>query len=230
MAIQALQAVEKRRSDSKMGKKVVIHPGYFAPIDLFSVYLNAEEILWENEDNYQKQTYRNRQYIYGANGRLLLNIPVLHARTSDGKRQKYKDVQIKYDENWQSIHWKSLQSAYKSSPFFEFYADELQPLYQNKYKFLLDFNYKCWETLLNCLQIEEKNSKQTNRFLDTYNVKNNCVDNRYLIKAKRKSQFEVQSYPQVFQEKHGFIPNLTILDVLFNEGPQTVSYLKDQMS
>ena len=116
---------------------VLLHPTYFPNVAAFSALLQAEKVLFEMHDNYVKQTYRNRCYIYGANGKLSLNIPVVFSQKN---RQKHKDVQIFNDENWQAQHWKSLLSAYRTSPFFEYYEDDLRPLFEKKASFLLDFN------------------------------------------------------------------------------------------
>src|SRR5699024_8831206 len=162
------------------------------------------EIILENEDNYQKQTYRNRQYIYGANGKLLLNIPINNTERRKGK-EKYKEVKIENDYDWQRIHWKSLESAYLSSPFFEFYQDDLFQLYQKKFTYLIDFNQACKTVLNTCLQIE-KTESFSNKFLFTYEDQKDVFDARELIKAKRKPYVNLPAYDQVFQEKHGFIP------------------------
>lgn len=203
--------------------KTVLHPGYFGSIDQFYAFYKADQILWENADNYQKQTYRNRQYIYGANGKLLLNIPIVHAHKKEG-RQLYKDVKIENHFNWQNLHLKSLESAYRASPFFEFYEDDLAPLYNTKFTYLIDFNIACWTAIQQALDLEKIPEKKTQEYLLSYANRTDIIDRRELIIAKRKSQIELTEYPQVFQEKHGFIPNLSILDLLFNEGPQTVSY------
>ena len=202
--------------------KILLHPAYFGPIDHFSAMVNAGEILFENEDNYQKQTYRNRQYIYGANGKLLLNIPVKH-RSSKGKsnHQKYKDIQIENGFHWQRDHWRSLQTAYRTSPFFEYYEDDFAPLYEQKPEFLLDFNYRCLEVITSALSMEISFSK-TEGFLE---MPKNCTDLRNLIVAKRENPKNQPRYPQVFEEKHGFLENLSVLDILFNEGPQAGRFL-----
>ena len=116
---------------------ILIHPTYFPNISHFVGMANAETLFFEIEDNYQKQTYRNRTIIYGANGALLLSIPIVFSQKN---RQKFKDIKIANDTNWQSQHCKSIQSAYRTSPFFEFYEDEFQPLFTKKETYLLDFN------------------------------------------------------------------------------------------
>lgn len=206
--------------------KTLLHPGYFGPIDQFCAFAQTEGILWENEDNYQKQTYRNRQYIYGANGKLLLNIPIQHSHNKES-RQLYKDVKIENDFDWQKTHWKSLESAYRTSPFFEFYEDDLHFLYEKRFTYLMDFNYHCLEAVLACLQLE-KPSQKTTEYFRSYTASEEITDCRNLIKAKRKPQLNLASYDQVFQEKYGSIANLSILDLLFNVGTWVVNYLEGQ--
>ena len=99
-------------------------PAYFPSIQYVKALLKAKDATFTLESNYQKQTYRNRCSIYGANGKLNLTIPIQHTKR-DG-RQKDKVVKIMWEENWQKLHWRSLSSAYRSSPFFEFYEDELK--------------------------------------------------------------------------------------------------------
>lgn len=200
---------------------IIIHPTYFPNLAHFVAMANAKEVIFETDDNFLKQTYRNRTYIYGANGKLALNIPVTHTQKN---RQKYRDVKIFNEEKWQSQHWKSLLSAYRTSPFFEYYEDELQPLFESKADYILDFNLKCFEVICDCLQLELNTSKSK-----TYkNTVENTIDFRYLVNAKKEQPQVFDSYTQVFDSKHGFIPNLSILDLLFNEGPNALNYLESQ--
>ena len=205
---------------------ILIHPAYFGSILQFCHISQAEELVFENEDNYQKQTYRNRQYIYGANAKLLLNIPIKHTGKKN-IRQKYKEVKIGNDFKWQIIHWRSLETAYRTSPFFEFYEDELIHLYEKEYKYLLDFNYDCFEAVSECLQLEKEYRKTEEYQLEILEEK--IQDKRYLIDAKRKQLPTLETYTQVFEDKFGFIPNLSILDLLFNEGPNSLNYLQQQL-
>ena len=201
---------------------VLLHPTYFPNIATFTAMIQAESVYFEMHDNYVKQTYRNRCYIYGANGKLALNIPVTFSQKN---RQKYKDVRIFNDENWQDQHWKSLLSAYHTSPFFEFYEDDLQPLFKKKADFLFDFNLNCFETICDCLQMD-LNPEKTKEF--QAHPESNIKDLRYLVNAKKEPSFNLKSYTQVFDSKHGYLPNLSILDLLFNEGPNTLNYLESQ--
>jgi len=201
--------------------EIIIHPTYFPNIAHFSAMANAEHVFFEMDDNFVKQTYRNRTYIYGANGKLRLNIPVIYTQKN---RQKYRDVKMFNEDDWQSLHWKSLLSAYRTSPFFEYYEDELQHLFIEKTQFLLDFNMKCFEVVCDCLQLELNTSKTK-----TYQkMTSGHTDLRHLVNAKKKIAYTFETYIQVFNNKHGFISNLSILDLLFNEGPNALNYLESQ--
>ncbi len=200
----------------------LLHPSYFPSIVSLSVIVNAGHILLEAADNFQKQTYRNRMYIYGANGRLILQVPIKHTK-ADG-HQLYKDVRVENAFPWQARHWKSLETAYRSSPYFEYYEDALRPLFVEQHSSLLDLNVKTIETISLLLGFELKFTRTTSYLKGADTV----VDHRYLVNAKREAPFSLERYPQVFEEKHGFLPNLSILDLLFNEGPHALEYLRRQ--
>ena len=205
-------------------QQLLLHPCYFGPVSLFAAIAKAREVIFENEDNYQKQTYRNRMYIYGANGKLLLNIPIKHTGEKR-QHQKYRDVRIENDFHWQKQHWKSLQSAYRTSPFFEFYEDDFEPLYSKKYNFLLDFNYDCLEVALESLQLELEFQK-TESFDPV--APSTITDGRHLVNAKSQTIQDLEPYTQVFESKKGYLNNLSIADLIFNEGPNALSYLERQ--
>ena len=200
---------------------ILLHPTYFPSIANFVAMLKADTVYFEVCDNYQKQTYRNRALIFAANGKLLLNIPVHHTQNN---RQLYKNIKIAYTTNWQSLHWKSIQSAYYSSPFFEFYADELQPLFEVQDTFLMDYNLKCLEVILECLQL--KLDIKTTTVFEKHPI--NSIDLRGLVNHRKEIAQDFTPYKQVFDDKHGFHSNLSILDLLFNEGPMAATYLKAQ--
>ena len=192
-------------------------PTYFSPISQYHALLNSNSITFEVEDNYQKQTYRNRCYIYGANGKQLLNIPVSIPKSS--KKTKSKDILVK-NSNWQKQHYKSLEAAYNHSPFFEFYKDDLQKIFSKKYTYLLDVNLDSFNFIKNALElpIEYKFSK-------TYE-ENKPNDFRDLADSKKKVEISFLSYIQMFDQKFGFLKNLSILDLLFMEGPNSINFLK----
>lgn len=199
----------------------LLHPVYFPNVAHFVAMVQAEHLVFEVCDNYQKQTYRNRASIFGANGKLDLNIPVIYSQKN---RQSYQNVEIFNTENWQIQHLKSLESAYRTSPFFEFYIDDLLPLFQMETSMIMDFNFKCIEVIFDCLQLPLSYSK-TERFdLEPTAI----IDARSLANSRKGIQQNFKSYAQVFDDKHGFLSNLSILDLLFNEGPNTELYLKSQ--
>ena len=194
-------------------------PTYFAPISQYAAIYQSDATIFEIEDNYQKQTYRNRCYIYGANGKLALNIPVKN-KTKEG-RKKTKDTLVENDFPWQQQHFKSLQSAYRSSPFFEFFEEDLLAIFNKRYTFLQDLNIDTHLFVTDALQIEQQFTKTT-----SYQLNSESTDFRPLAIAKKGIEIEMDSYIQMFDDKYGFIPNLSILDLLFMEGPNTVSFLE----
>ena len=199
----------------------LLHPTYFPNVAHFVAMLNADDIVFEACDNYQKQTYRNRTSIYGANGKLDLNIPVVYSQKN---RQLYKDIKIFNSENWQSQHLKSLESAYRTSPFFEFYIDDLMPLFTSEEENLMDFNFKCLELIFECLQLPFNYTVTKTFELEPKLV----MDARLLANSRKEIPQKFKPYAQVFDDKHGFLDNISILDLLFNEGPNTELYLKSQ--
>jgi hypothetical protein len=202
--------------------KSLLLPTYFPSISHFAVMAQAEKIVFEMEDNFQKQTNRNRTYIYSPNGIQLLNIPVKHSKEL---HQKTKDVKIETDFDWQKQHFKSLEAAYRSSPFFEYFEDEIRPIFEKKHTFLLDLNYEAMSIVSKCLRMKFEFETTTEYFRDV--DANTIMDFRTLVDGKKDaSKFE--SYTQVFKEKHGFVNNLSILDLLFNEGRYALDYLKNQ--
>ena len=199
---------------------ILIHPNYFPNIHQFTKIIKADNILFEVSDNYQKQTFRNRTYIYGANGKLGLFIPVIHTHKN---RELFKDVKISYDSNWMDLHLKSLQSAYRSSPYFEYFEDDFIKLYSEKEKFLADFNIKCIKLISNLLDID-LNFKISNEYIEKTNE---IIDLRGLSNARKQKTIETPKYIQVFESKHGYLNNLSILDLIFSEGKNSVSLMNN---
>lgn len=199
--------------------KTLLHPAYIPNISTFAV-LAQHEVQWEVEDNFQKQTYRNRAYICADRGKLMLNTPIQHVGRSQG-RQKYKDIKVDHSENWLRQHWRTLQTAYRTSPFFEYYEDDIAPLYEQPQHFLLDFNLKSIEIICDCLQLNMPTLKT-----DVYqNKPDDIIDLRSFISAKKKTSVVFEEYSQVFGDRHGFLENMSVLDLLFNEGTNALSYL-----
>ena len=201
---------------------LLIHPTYFPSISHYVAMAQSEKIVFEMEDNFQKQTNRNRTYIYSPNGIQLLNIPVKHSKQI---HQKTKDVKIETDFDWQKQHLKSLEAAYRSSPFFEFFEDDIRPIFEKKHTYLMDLNLETLAIVSKCLRMKLEYGTTTEYF---HEVDSNVImDLRRLANGKKDhSQFE--PYTQVFEEKQGFLNNLSVLDVLFNEGKYALDYLKNQ--
>ena len=194
---------------------ILIHPNYFPNIHQFTQIIKANNILFEVSDNYQKQTFRNRTYIYGANGKLGLFIPVIHTHKN---RELFKDVKISYESNWMDLHLKSLQSAYRSSPYFEYFEDDFIKLYSEKEKFLADFNIKCIKLISNLLDLD-LDFKISNEYVEKTN---DIIDLRDLSNARKEKKIETPKYIQVFESKHGYLNNLSTLDLIFSEGTNSV--------
>lgn len=202
-----------------MMNTILLHPTYFPSIETMCHIVNADKIVWEIHDNYQKQTYRNRTYIAHSNGKLLLNIPVKHI---SGIRQKTHGVQVETAVNWQKQHLKSIQTAYRTSPFFEFYEDDILPLFTEPVTNLMNFNFKIFEFLTEIIGFKAEASTTLKYEENPEDVH----DLRRLVNAKRPTPFEAVPYTQVLEASHGFLPNLSILDLIFNEGPNTLTHLK----
>lgn len=199
-------------------KNVLLPVFYLPPISWFSVFLDAEnEVVFEQFESFPKQTYRSRTNIYGANGKLSLIIPITH----NGKRE-FKDIEISYSEDWRSIHWKSIKTAYQSSPYFEYYEDKLKKIFELKEKYLLDFNIKALEIIQQILKTEKAQS------LNEEYIKNpDAVNFREKFSAKLPSEFEMEEYYQTFTDKLGFLADLSIVDLICNKGPESMTYIKN---
>jgi hypothetical protein len=199
---------------------LLIHPTYFPSVSHFVAMAQADLVTFEVDDHYQKQTSRNRMLIYSPNGVQLLNIPIKHSKAA---HQKTRDVRIENAFDWQKQHFKSLEAAYRSSPFFEFYEDAFVPIFTRKHEFLLDLNLECIELVSKCLGMSLAYQKTEEYF----HTAEGFDDYRKLANGKKDpSVFE--EYTQVFGDKHGYLNNLSILDLLFNEGRYALDYLKKQ--
>jgi len=208
-----------------MNNKIILATTYFPTIQYMLKFLIYKDIVIEKHENYIKQSYKNRCNILAANGVQALTIPV---KKVSGKKIIITDILINYDTNWQTLHLKSIDSAYKSSPFYEFYIDAFIPFFKKKYKYLFDFNIEILQVLLKEIE-NDKTFDFTNEYLPTY--KN---DYRMSINPKKKYQtedktFVFNEYSQVFSSKFGFTKDLSILDLLFNEGPNTRMVLKSMI-
>ncbi|MBV2166795.1 MAG: WbqC family protein [Kaistella sp.] len=198
--------------------KILLPIFYLPPISWFAVFLKVEnEVVLEQFENFPKQTYRNRANIYGANGRLSLIIPTRHT----GKRVM-KETEISHRENWQQLHWKSIKTAYQSSPYFEFYEEKLEKIFEFETDSLIKFNLNALKIIQDILKTEKAYS------LNNEYVKIPLEENyREKFSAKKETEFEMEEYYQTFSDKLGFEKDLSILDLICNKGPETLTYLKN---
>jgi hypothetical protein len=190
-------------------------PAYLPNLAYMSCLIKHEQISFINSETYQKKSFRNRTVIYGANGVLRLTIPITHRKK---KKLVDKDVEIFNTIKWQKSHWKSICSAYRSSPYFEFYQDEFISFYKYEKNKLTDFNI---ELIIKILKLLDHKFD----YKVLYSNSSNNEENRCLINSKEINSFNFPSYTQVFSNKNGFIKNLSILDLIFNLGPNSNDYL-----
>jgi hypothetical protein len=192
---------------------VCLTSAYLAPVEYYSAMSKAEIVYFEHCDYYVKQTYRNRCHIAAANGVMALSIPVEKASS---EKMLTRDVRISDHNDWQLNHWRSIESAYNSTPFFEYYKDDLLPFYEKKWTFLWDFNQEIQTRMLELLELKPE-IQLTDEYKITFNE--NVLDFRESIHPKKQDlQAEHKPYYQVFEQRFGFQPNLSIIDLLFNMG------------
>lgn len=203
-----------------MIEKGAVFPMFYLPPVEYFIKLKAykPDILIEREEHFPKQTYRNRANVYTPDGVLALVVPVVKGSKT---HTKVKDVKISYDFDWQRLHWLSLQACYRRSAYFEYYEDEFAVFYNKKYPFLFDYNEQLLQFILKSLKMPV-----TLTFTESYEEQYpSLADFRNTFNPKKESQFEQKLYFQVFEERKGFIKNLSIVDLLFNQGPQAINYL-----
>ena len=200
---------------------------YFGPIQWYQKLNRYDQTLIEQYDSYQKQTYRNRCVIATANGLQTLTVPVEHSVNSQelsANSPKVKDLRISDHNQWRRIHWNALQSAYSESPFFDYYADDIRLFFEKRYEFLIDFNEAIRQTVCDLLDIHPNVS-----YTSDFSLQPSAIDDyREVINAKHPqadADFQPRRYWQVFEDRHGFQANLSILDLLFNMGNEAVFYL-----
>ena len=207
---------------------ILLSTAYFPPVQYLSKFIKYQTVWVEGFENFIKQTYRNRTVILAANGPESLIFPVEKARN---KKQLIQDIRISYDTNWQHIHWQAIVSAYQSSPFFEVLQDDFRPFFEKRYTFLIDFNQQILAVVLDILDLNPK----INRTADFEEVPPTCLNYRETIhpkpqKALPDPDFSAKKYTQVFDDKFGFVPNLSCLDLLFNCGSESYAILLESIS
>ena len=198
--------------------KSILLPTYF-PSLLFWKIILKNNFFWMKNSYYKKQTLRNRMFIHGANGKLMLSIPIRHSGIN--QKRFYDNVSIDSSSDWKKNHFKSIKIAYQSSPYFEFYEEDLKNFYQIETSNLYNFNLKSVELVLKWLEMGT-NNRTIDFNIEIYKQSKNIkeIDNREI---KKKSNIK---YIQTFEDKNGFIDGLSILDMIFNCGPKTKDYIK----
>ena len=229
-----------------MDNSCLLTTTYFGPVQWYQKLHRYETVWMERHDSFIKQTYRNRCVIAATHGPQALTVPVVH----DGTSPHTRDMRISDHGDWRRLHWNAIRSAYGESPFFEFYADDLAPFFEKRWEFLVDYNeaimekmcelldihpnvkhteaYKTLETLGTLENLETLGSLEPLENLETLENLPAVDDFRDVIRPKHPlpdASFTPRRYYQVFEQKHGFLPNLSILDLLMNEGNESVFFL-----
>ena len=207
---------------------VYLSSAYLAPVEYYAHMLAADRVVVEQHDHYMKQTYRNRCVIAGPSGKIDLTIPTVKPETP---KCPMKDIRISDHGNWRHLHLYALESAYGHTPYFEYYRDDFAPFYERKYEFLMDFNEVLQEMVCGLIDMQPQVSRTTEYKTD---FSSDELDLREVIHPKKDyatadPAFRVVPYYQVFQERLGFIPNLSIVDLLFNMGPESLIVLQQSL-
>lgn len=206
-------------------KTAYLSSAYLAPVEYYTKLLAYDKIFIEQHDHYMKQTYRNRCTITGPDGELTLSIPTVKP---DTPKCPMKDIRISDHGNWRHLHWNAIESAYNNTPFFEYYKDDFRPFYEKKYEFLMDFNEALCRLICSLIDLQPDLTR-TSEYRTSFG--SNEDDFRERIHPKKDFRTEDNAfspcpYYQVFQEKLGFLPNLSIIDLLFNMGPESLLVLQ----
>ena len=201
-----------------MTGKILVSTAYLPPVEYFSLIAQADEVSVEREENYLKQSFRNRCYILSAHGPQLLSVPVY---LGSQHKTTLKEIRIDYSKRWQQVHLRAITASYSASPYFQFYFENIEKIIKKNIEFLIDLNLELTESVLKMLKIKTKLTYSTN-FKPVSEDEN---DFRYKISPKNESQFFVREYIQVFNNNYKFVHGLSIIDLIFNMGPEASGYL-----
>ena len=209
-----------------MKQTIYLSSAYLAPVEYYARLFSCEKAFIEQHDNYIKQTYRNRCTIAAPDGELALSIPTVKPETL---KSPMRDIRISDHGNWRHVHWNAIESAYNHTPFFEYYKDDFRPFYEQKYEFLVDFNEELCRLICSFIDIQP-DMERTNEYRTEFGPSE--ADFRERIHPKKDfkqedADFIPQPYYQVFQDRLGFLPNLSIVDLLFNMGPESLLVLQN---
>ena len=199
--------------------QVLLSTTFFGPVQWYQKLHRADDVLIEQWESFQKQTYRNRCLIATTNGVQALTVPV-----ERGASPLMKDIRISDHGNWRHLHWMALKSAYGESPFFEYYQDDIRPFFERRWDYLLDYNEAICEKMCELIDIQPRMAYSSEFLLEP----TTHTDLRSAINPKHPASdpdFTPRPYYQVYATKQGFLPNLSILDLLFNTGPESIFYL-----
>lgn len=201
---------------------IILPTAYLPPLNWWALTLREKEIGLEYQETYPRQTFRNRCYIYSANGLLPLSLPVIKV---DGNHTRTRDILLDQSKNWQQVHWRSIESAYSKTPYFLYYCDAFRSIFLKRFDRLTDMNLAFIRLCSSLLSIEDKGFRPT----ESYNTLEGEVDYRILLNPKKDTLLTGYSvfprYIQAFESKHGFLPNLSIIDLLFNQGNDALHHL-----
>jgi hypothetical protein len=198
---------------------LLLSTAIFPPVTYMAACAGCSRIILECEETYTKQTFRNRYRIFGPNGVQVLSIPVIK---TEGNHTRIRNIRIGYDIQWQKIHWRSVETAYNNSPFFLYYRDHFEKFFLGRFDFLLDLNTEILSELFRILGISAEIG-----FTEKYEKSPSCPDMRTRLATKHGIPGAAfQPYEQPFREKHGFQEDLSILDLIFNLGPEASEYLE----
>lgn len=204
--------------------QILLSSAYLPPVQYFAHLQSAEQVWIEQYDHYQKQTYRNRCVIAAPDGPLSLTVPIEKPNT---QKAFMRDIRISDHGNWRHLHWNAIESAYNHTPFFEYYKDDFRPFYEKKFDFLVDYNEQLCQLVCQLIDIDTSFQRTESYVAEPSNT---IIDLRDAIHPKKEvmddALFSAVPYYQVFQERLGFLPNLSIIDLLFNMGPEAILVLQ----